>query len=492
MLLLELHKHQKLAAKRHPMFDKNKFGKYSMYFMALFWMGYLLFIGIMLGIIIPDANPAMEGYHTFNKGIIFLLAIDFLLRFPLQTSPVQEMKVYLLFPIGKKKLIHFLLFKNLLSPYNLLWMFLLVPFSLAVITRLHGVSGILLYLIGWWLLFLANNYFYTFCRTLIKEHILFILLPILTYAALITLFFTTDQFSYCCMNLGESFILGNPLGYLSVLAVIALFWWLNRVVIEKVMYKELSKVEDTKVKHLSEYKFLDHFGEIGEYMRLELKMIFRNKSCRNLFMLAIAVMIMMELMLLTPTYDGPIGKDFVCTYNFIIFGAMFLSRLMGYEGNYIDGLMSRKESIYTLLRAKYYLYSIITLLPLFAMLAMVIHGEITLLKVLSSYFIGIGLTYFLFFQLAIYNTKTVPLNTTIMGKQSMNNGFQSLISIAAITLPILLSILLRYIVGDTIGQIIILLIGFTFVAFSHLWIRNIYHRFMKRRYENMEGFRNSK
>ncbi|MDD4610242.1 MAG: DUF5687 family protein, partial [Bacteroidaceae bacterium] len=85
-----------------------------------------------------------------------------------------------------------------------------------------------------------------------------------------------------------------------------------------------------------------------------------------------------------------------------------------------------------------------------------------------------------------------PLNTTIMGKQSMNNGFQSLISIAAITLPILLSILLRYIVGDTIGQIIILLIGFTFVAFSHLWIRNIYHRFMKRRYENMEGFRNSK
>ena len=29
---------------------------------------------------------------------------------------------------------------------------------------------------------------------------------------------------------------------------------------------------------LSEYKFLDRYGEIGEYMRLELKLLLRNKD----------------------------------------------------------------------------------------------------------------------------------------------------------------------------------------------------------------------
>ena len=37
MLFNELRKHGKLAAKRHPMYDKNRFGKYAMYAMAVFW-----------------------------------------------------------------------------------------------------------------------------------------------------------------------------------------------------------------------------------------------------------------------------------------------------------------------------------------------------------------------------------------------------------------------------------------------------------------------
>ena len=38
---------------------------------------------------------------------------------------------------------------------------------------------------------------------------------------------------------------------------------------------------------------------------------------------------------------------------------MTLGQVMSFEGNYLDGLMSRKESISNLLRAKYYLNCII-------------------------------------------------------------------------------------------------------------------------------------
>ena len=40
------------------------------------------------------------------------------------------------------------------------------------------------------------------------------------------------------------------------------------------IYAELAKVDDAHIKHVSEYKFFERYGEVGEYMRLELKMLF--------------------------------------------------------------------------------------------------------------------------------------------------------------------------------------------------------------------------
>lgn len=40
--------------------------------------------------------------------------------------------------------------------------------------------------------------------------------------------------------------------------------------------------------------------------------------------------------------------------------------------------------------------------------------------------------------------------------------------------------------------IIMMLIGLTLTVTHTIWIKNIYNRFMKRRYDNMEGFRDSR
>ena len=67
MLFNELRKHGKLAAKRHPMYDKNRFGKYAMYAMAVFWAAYLIFFGTTFAFAF-DTN-SMEPYHIMNSGI---------------------------------------------------------------------------------------------------------------------------------------------------------------------------------------------------------------------------------------------------------------------------------------------------------------------------------------------------------------------------------------------------------------------------------------
>ena len=51
MLLSIIRQNQKLAAKRNPAFDRNRFAKFLIYFMVAFWAAYLIFIGVMLSLI---------------------------------------------------------------------------------------------------------------------------------------------------------------------------------------------------------------------------------------------------------------------------------------------------------------------------------------------------------------------------------------------------------------------------------------------------------
>ena len=89
-LFLDLRKHGKLAEKRNPMYEKSKFGKFWMYFMFVFWAGYLIFFGTTFAFAFDGG--ATEAYHVMNSGLIFVLVLDFLIRLPFQKTPTQEVK----------------------------------------------------------------------------------------------------------------------------------------------------------------------------------------------------------------------------------------------------------------------------------------------------------------------------------------------------------------------------------------------------------------
>lgn len=495
MLFKELYKHHRLAAKRHPMYEKNKFGKFFMYFTAVFWAGYLIFFGTTFALSFAEAAPNMEPYNVMNKGLIFVFALDFLMRFPFQKTPTQEVKPYLLIPIKRNRVLDFLLLRSGLDIFNTVWLFMFVPFAIITVTKFFGVTGIITYSLGIYLLTVLNNYWYLLCRTLINERIYWIALPIAVYAALGAIMFIPEKnfISIFTMNLGGAFIEGNVLAYLGTLAAIALLWMANRKIMVGLVYAELNKVEDTKVKHVSEYKFLERYGEIGEYFRLELKMLFRNKRCKtSLRSIAIIVLLFSGLLGFSDVYDGAIMKSFTSIYAFVAFGLVILTQIMSFEGNYLDGLMTRKESIFSLLKAKYYLYSMGVIIPFIFMIPAMVMGKLTLLGAFAFAFFAIGPVYFMLFQLAVYNNKTVPLNEGVSGRQGSGSAFQMLVSFAAFGIPMILYSALNAIFGEVIGQWILLGIGLAFMLTSHLWIQNVYKRFMVRRYKNMEGFRDTK
>ena len=384
-LFLELRRHGRLADKRHPMYEKSRFARFWMYFVAVFWAGYLIFIGTMLAFGFEDA--AVEPYHLLNSGLVFILALDFLMRFPFQKTPTQEVKPYLLLPVRRNRLIDFLLIRSGLSGFNFIWMFLFVPFAFITVMKFYGLWGVLTYNLGIWLLMVLNNYWFLLCRTLLGERIWWILLPVAVYGGLALGMFLPDDspvFDWS-LELGEGFITGNVWTFLAVLAGIGLMWWVNSRVIRRLIYDELNKTEDStvRVKKLSEYKFLDRYGLVGEYMRLELKLMLRNKICRkSLITIVCAVAVISAVIGFTDIYNGAMSEFWVL-YNYVIVTLLSFSTLMGYEGNYMDGLMTRRESIFALLRAKYVLYTAALIVPFLLMLPGVVTGKQTLLQSVS-------------------------------------------------------------------------------------------------------------
>lgn len=496
MLFKELRKHSLLATKRHPMFEKNRFGKFYLYFMMLFWAGYFIFFGISFKYVFAEAAPSTEPYHIMNRGLLIILVLDFLMRFIFQKPSTQEIKQYLLLPIKRKRLFDLLLYKSASSGYNGFWLFMMVPFACLTVFKFYGIAGVFSYSLGFYLLMIVNNFWYSLCRTLMNEKTIYVLLPILFYGALAAIEFTLgNPISTASMYFGESLIVCNAYtlaAYIGILLVIIGLMAINRYIMFKNLYKELSKTNDTKVKRVSEYKFLENFGEVGEYFRLELKLLFRNKRSKSMFRMACFLIIMFTVLLFGPSYEGPVGKSFAVIYNFAIPGILMLTQVMSFEGNYLDGLMSRKESIYNLLRAKYYFYCCIVIVPFILMIPAIVMGKVTLLMAFAYAFFTTGFVYFVVLQLAVYNNKTTPLNESVIGRQSTGTGFQSLVSLLSFGVPILVSNLLRILLGPTLGLWVLLLLGLALTLTSHLWIKNIYKRFMVRRYKNMDGFRTTK
>ena len=152
--------------------------------------------------------------------------------------------------------------------------------------------------------------------------------------------------------------------------------------------------------------------------------------------------------------------------------------------------MSRRESILQLLTAKYYFNVLLLLIPPIILLPLMIIGKMSVWMNVGYFFFTAGVLYPLFFQMAVYNNNTLPMNTKITGKQG--NTAQQVLSFVIFFLPIGLEKAATALLGAPWGYIFLALLGIAGIVTHHYWLRNVYQRFMARRYKNMEGFRASR
>ncbi len=483
----------KLSEKRSPALEQGKVAKVMMYIGAAFVAAYLIFLGSIFGRLAAEEDMA----EMILLLLPLLLIIDFLMRFMAQQTPMVFVKPYLLMPMRSQVVLESYLLTMVTSSYNFLWLCLLLPY--AYINLLAGANfwAILGIVVCGLLMVMINSQWYLLVRTLLGRSLLWWLLPIAVYGAAIGLFVIMIENDG--LGILSDWFYFHPWGIwvlaLLLTGVLALALLLNLKVQGGFIRKELSKEQKKAkaIKHVSQFTFLERFGQAGEYLKLELKSIMRNKAIRaRVFSSLFLIVMLSALITYTDMYDGKYLLNFWCYYCFAIYGMTTLTKVMCPEGNYIDLLMTQRENILLLLRAKYYFHVAILLVPLIIMLPAVIAGKFTLLMMLAYLLLTSGLSYFIMFQLAVYNKQTLPLDAKLTGKNNVESGLQLIIELVGMFLPLLLVGVLLAVCSEEVTYIIMALLGLVLTIAHPLWLRNIYLRMMQRKYQNLEGFHASR
>lgn len=494
----QLRHHRILSERRDPNFTRNKAAKImSGIFISLIFI-YLVLFAIMMAI------AANNSHSESSIGILciflpFILIIDFFARLLVQQTPAQIVKPYTLLPLPRQACIDNFIATSILSWGNMTWFTFILPYIIMSVLFTYGVFISIYLLFFLWIIILIGSQFYAICRTLISFRLLYWIIPLFVFAIMLSPIFIGEtsginKFANVYSSYGEILAHGNPMPIFVALFGLSFVIYINRKIQLNGALRELTKTNQTKLRTVSNFSILDRYGEIGIYLQLEIKSIMRNEIVRKSFIYASIISIIFILIVsFTDIYDNPIFLNFWGIYIFVTFGVMLLSKMMGYEGNYLECLMIHKENILSLLKAKYIFFCCMTLIFYIFTIPSIFAGKWSLLMLTSYALFTCGFQYFMLFQIGVYNKQTVKLNSKLIGKGGIeNNYFSIIIELVCMTVPVFFVWLLQQSLDANNVYIIMTLIGIVFIVTNNIWIKNIYCRMMKRRYNNLEGFRASR
>lgn len=489
---------ERLQNKRNPMYYRKMAMKVFVVFMNVFILAYLFFIGCMLKDILLSIRPGMEPYNLLDKYLVLLPAVDMLLRFGTGETPAIRMRPFLLLPVPRKMVVGCYLLRGFASPFNLLWMAMLIPFSAVGVFPFYGVAGCIGYFFGWWLVFVLNGCFYQLVRTLVVRNALWLLLPAGVYFSLLLLVFIPDTrfMGYFFMYLGEGWMKGHIWSYLVPLAVLAGLFLLTQEVQTKAVWQETAegRQRSPSTPHITaDFSWFNRLGVAGEFMKMEMKSVLRNKTVRSqTTMLTVTTALFSLILSLSPDIYGDAGNAFWCYYCFFLMSTP-LQHALGTEGNYMDGLMVHKDILPELLKGKYLFYCLLALIPLMLMVPAVVTGAVSAGRWFSYFLITVGFGLPVSMQTAVYTESTTPMNKKLTMTGTNNHmGFTIIWMLLVMTIPLGVQFLLAYFVSDTAAYMTLCLIGLAGFLTNGIWFKSLSRRIYQRRYKNLEGFRSSR
>ena len=452
----------------------------------------ILAVGIGLPTIVRQITGSQDVLSVINTYLTFFFLLEMMYRFFLQKISVLELNHYLHLPVRRSKIIHSLLIRSFISPFNIIAVLLFVPVYFLEAQAIYGTFGL-----SWIFTILGISWSLHWTMMWFKQKFGDSALGMLVVFGIYTLGAGTAWYGW--FNAGEwiapffDMALQSPLPALIVLAVFCISYLITFLQYRKHAYIDELEHQKEKSEAVSSQSFFNRLGMSGDIADAELKLILRHKKSRTYLIISFIFLAYGLLFYNDGSFgltDGiPVLSIFVGTFitgMFIMnYGQLFLS----WNSPYFDFFMSQCYGVRSLIQGKYLLFFVISLASFIMALPYVYFGWSILFVHTATFLFNMGINIHIIIYMALWKPKPMDLDKSSMFNYEGMGAAQFLMGIPMLGLPYLIYLPIALLVNEFLGLIVLGALGVIGIIFSRDIAIMQVNRVMSDRYSISSSFR---
>jgi len=488
-MIKELILHEWLEKTRSTFWRKNLIiNIFLALFLAIFVL-YFIFLALYIDVILHKIFPHDDIVAKFTLFLFYYFVSDIVMRFFFQKLPILKIQPYLLLPIRKTKIFHFLMIKSLFSFLNFFPLIVLIPFAFKVVLPEKGFIFGINWLISVLFLVLSNNFIVFFLKKNFLIKPLFSLLGVFSFLFLIYL----DSANYILFSNYFQFLIFKISHYsvfLTIpLALMLLSYWFSFSLMKKHSYLDALQIKSNSEVKIRDLIFLERLGKIGNLIQLELKMLWRGKRSRSLLIVAL---VLFPYLLLFYSFDNFMNSYYSIAIGVVLttaFSLQYGQLIFAWESKYFDLINSKPISYKEFILSKYYLLLGFNLISFILSLPFVFFGLDILLINFSAFLFNCGFSIYLFLFLGCFNHSKIDNSKGAFFNYEGVQIIQMFASFPIVILPILIFIPFELFGFFHSGFIAIGIFGLFGILLRNQILAYIVKFFIKKRHKMLVGFR---
>lgn len=474
---------------RSPSFGKDLTIQIILGVIAIAAIAYFLILGFYLEPLIVNALKQPDAVAFLNKYLAYYFIGEFIIRYFVQSLPALDVRPLLHLPVRRSTIGNFFLGLSLVQVVNIFVFILFSRFAFSAVASSYGTLQAWIWLLSLWLLSLALHYVVVLLK-ITSGRTGWKILVVIAVCSLVAAdnYFSWIQFSV----VAENFFNAISEGYTVVLSLLAtlvvLHYFTHRVVLGK-LYPEELKVQEHRFSHSTNFSFLENLGQTGMWVKLEVKLIFRNKRTQQTFFMS-TMFLLQEAILCYTMEEHRYGEFlFMAITATGLFMASYGQYAFSWQGDHFDFTLSQPTSLRAYVESKFWLLESMTGIWFIFSVPLVYFGWDVLLINIAGTLYNIGINSFIVMNMAMLHTTRL----TLKGGGALNyegaGAAQWLMGFPFLFIPIIIYATFNWLGYGKLGIAVVGLVGLTGIILHKKGIDFTYKRFLARRYTIASSFR---
>ena len=454
---------------------------------ALYFAAVFLMLGVGVYFIIEDMELG-DPLKVINGVIFYYLIGDLVLRYTMQKLPVMNIRTLLYLPLKKNSVVRYSLWKTIFSFFNIMHAFFFVPFSLVLLSQGYDPLGVIAWHLGMFALFYSNNFVNIMMNNL--DSVFYPLAGILITLGVSQYygwFNVTEYTQPFFQSLYES-----PWTATLPWILLAILYLASFTYFRKHMYLDAGLATKRIEAKTEEYSWLNRFGNLGPFLKNDIRLIRRNKRSRTAVIMGV-FFLFYGLFFFTGGVESlqhPTWKIFAGIFVSGGFLFSFGQYVPSWDSAYYPLMMSQNIQYKEYLNSKWYLVIFATVISTILAAWYLLFGVDYYVAILVGALYNVGINSYLVLWGGAYIKTPIDLSSNkspFRDKQAFN-AKTMLLTIPKLLLPLMIYMMGHLLFNPTAGYIMVALTGVLGFVFKDRVFNIIEKIYKKEKYKTLLAY----